>query len=100
MEQSNSVPPIAGRTGDTTTAGGDTMAEAINQATDAVDQMNTGPSALGRGEETLNNLNTVVGQIATVAGPFEPLFEKLRLFTGVMDKIAEVFHSVNIIRFF
>jgi hypothetical protein len=66
------------------------MAEAVNQATQTVNQMDNAPSALVSGEDTVNNLNTVVGQIVTIAEPLTPLLEKLQLFADVVDKIAEV----------
>jgi len=90
VEQSNFPQPSVRPTSNTATAPDHLLAEAVNRATDAVDQMNNAPSALGRGEDTVNNINTAVGQIATLAAPFEPLLEKLQLFTDAMNKIAEV----------
>lgn len=94
MERLNSPQPSVGSAGDTTTAGR-LMTEAVNQAMDVVDQMSNAPSVLGRSKDAVNNINTVIGQIATVTGPLEPLLEKLQLFMVIMDGIAEVFDSAE-----
>jgi hypothetical protein len=89
-KESNLLPPGFGDGDDTTTATDKQMADGVEQATHALVQMDNAPLALGRGEDAVSNLNTVVNEITSRVGSWQPLLEKLQLFKDVVDKIAEV----------
>jgi hypothetical protein len=86
-KESHLLPPDGDNT---TTATGNQMAELVEQATHALVQMDNAPSALGRGEGAVSNLNIVVNEGTSRVGSWQPLLEKLQLFKDVVDKIAEV----------
>jgi hypothetical protein len=95
--ESHSLPPGFSHGDDTTTATDNRMAEGVEQATNALVRMDNAPSALGRSEGAVSDLNTVVNEISSRVGPWQPLLEKLQLFKDVVDKIAEVCHLARYI---
>jgi hypothetical protein len=89
-KESHLLPLGFGHGDDTTTATDNQMAEGVERATHTLVQMDNAPLALGRGEDAVSNLNIVVNEITSRIGSWQPLLEKLQLFKGVVDKIAEV----------
>jgi len=89
-KESNLLAPGFGHADNTMTATDNQMVEGINQATHALVQMDNAPSAIGRGEDAVSSLNTVVNEITGRVGSWQPLLEKLQLFKDVVDKITEV----------
>jgi hypothetical protein len=68
------------------------MVEEVNNAEQAEQQMHLVPSAIGRGEGALDDLNSIASNIISVVELWQPLLENVQLFMNVMDKIAEVWH--------
>jgi hypothetical protein len=89
-KESNLLPPAIGHGNVTTTASDKKLAEGVEQAAHALVQMDNAPSVLGRGEDTVGKLDTVVNEITSRVGSWQPLLEKLQLFKDVMDKVTEV----------
>jgi hypothetical protein len=88
--ESHLLPPGFGHGDDTTTAADNQMAEGVERAMHALVQMDNAPLALSRGEGAVSNPNTVVNEVTSQVGSWQPLLEKLQLFKDVVDKIAEV----------
>jgi hypothetical protein len=75
------------------------MGEAVDQAKDAYEQIGSPPSvlidAVGVADDVVPSINDGV----TKAAAWEPLFEKIKLCTEIVDKIAEVQLQANSSRF-
>jgi hypothetical protein len=64
------------------------MDEAVDQAATAVDRMELAP-VLGA-EEAVNNVVPIISGIDTMTAAWEPLLNKIKLYTEIVDRISEV----------
>jgi len=65
------------------------MDEAVDQAGTAVDRMELAPVLLGP-EGAFNNVVPIISGIDTMTAAWEPLLNKVKLYTEIVDRISEV----------
>lgn len=66
------------------------MEEAVKQGKVALDGMKQDPSAVNAIQGAVDNSAIVIDAINSVSGFWHPLVEKLKLFSELVDSIAEV----------
>ena len=66
------------------------MEEAVKQGKVALDGMKQDPSAVNAIQGAVDNSAIVINTINSVSGFWHPLVEKLKLFSELVDSIAEV----------
>jgi hypothetical protein len=71
------------------------MAETVENATHAAEQMPLTPPALGFGEETVNQLSSMINEVVSVVESWQPLLDNVELFMNAMDKISEVWYWLS-----
>jgi hypothetical protein len=67
------------------------MNEAVDQANVAYEQMVSSPSALVDAVGVADDITSTVDDVLTKAVAWEPLLERIKLYTEIVDKITEVF---------
>jgi hypothetical protein len=65
------------------------MDEAVDQGTKALEHMNHAPPTHGA-EGAVTDTISVINDIGSIAVAWEPLLQKIKLFTKIVDEIAEV----------
>ncbi|THH21102.1 hypothetical protein EW146_g406 [Bondarzewia mesenterica] len=66
------------------------MNNAVQGAMDAMSQMNSTPGAIGGLTSAVDGTSPVVGGVTTAINTWEPLLDKLKVFTSLVDEVAEV----------
>jgi hypothetical protein len=66
------------------------MNEAVDQANVAYEQMVSSPSALVDAVGVADDITPTVDDVLTKAVAWEPLLERIKLYTEIVDKITEV----------
>jgi hypothetical protein len=66
------------------------LEEAITQQKDALDSMIPAPSSVTPTQETVDTSAAVLNDIQSVSATWAPLLQKIKLFSELVDSIAEV----------
>ena len=67
------------------------MKQAVVQGKDALDHMNLAPSsAVELVQQAIDSSTTLTNNIKSVSDTWGPLLQKIKLFTELVDEIAEV----------
>jgi hypothetical protein len=66
------------------------MGEAVDQANTAYERIVSPPSVLGNAVDGADDVPPTVNDVLTKAVAWEPLLEKIKLCTEIVDKITEV----------
>jgi hypothetical protein len=74
-------------------AAGLNIEDAVAQAQDAIDGMQPAPSSLGRVQGAIDTSTTVIDNIHSMSNIWNPLLQKVKLFSDIVGTIAEVRHG-------
>jgi hypothetical protein len=66
------------------------MSDGVRRATTAFEQMTVAPSTLERIEDAVGTSTTIVGNMKSITATWDPLIQRIKLFTEIVDRISEV----------
>jgi hypothetical protein len=72
------------------------MSDGVTRATAAYEQMVVAPSSLAHIDDTISASTTVAENMASKAAPWDPLIQRLKVFTEIVDGISEVWCSATL----
>jgi hypothetical protein len=64
--------------------------DGVTRATTAFDHMRVAPSALERIEDAVSASTTVVENMTSITATWDPLIQRIKIFTEIVDGISEV----------
>jgi hypothetical protein len=66
------------------------MSEGVTRATTTFEQMMVAPSTLERIGDAVSASNSIVDTMMSTAATWDPLIQRLKIFTEIVDRISEV----------